>query len=98
MTKDETRFEGAAQALAQLVTRCKRERLVRELATRLALTRQAVYLWAGEGCKLTNRAAKQRLLEISRLRGAALAVIAAFAKRAVESIEAEEEAGGREEK
>lgn len=92
MTKHVMRFESPLHALAQLVALCKRNGLVRELAARLTLTRQTVYLWDREDCKLSNRAAKLRLLEISRLPGAGLAVVAAFAKQAVEAIEAQEEA------
>lgn len=92
MTKDVMRFESPLQALAQLVALCKRDGLVRELAARLALTRQTVYLWDSEGCKLSNRAAKRRLLEISRLSGAGMATVATFAKQAVGVIEAQEEA------
>lgn len=97
MTKDVIRFESPLQALAQLVALCKRDGLVRELAARLMLTRQSVYLWDSEGCKLSNRAAKLRLLEISRLSGTSLAAVATFAKRAVEAIEAQEAAGHGEE-
>lgn len=92
MTKDVMRFESPLQALAQLVALCKRDGLVRELAARLTLTRQTVYLWDSEDCKLSNRAAKLRLLEISRLAGADLATVATFAKQAVEAIEVQEEA------
>lgn len=89
------RFENSLQALAQLIARCKRDHLVRELAERLELRRQTVYLWDSPDCTLSNRTAKLRLLEISRLPGAVLAPIALFAREAVEAIEAQE--AGREE-
>lgn len=92
--KGAIQFESSLQALAQLAALCKRAGLVRELAARLTLTRQSVYLWASEGCKLSNRTAKLRLLEISRLSGAGLAGVVAFAKQAVETIEAQEKAAG----
>lgn len=93
MTKDMIQFENSLQALAQLVALCKRDQLVRELANRLDLRRQTVYLWDSPDCNLSNRAAKLRLLEISRLPGAVLAPIALFAKEAVEALEAQEDVG-----
>ena len=97
MMKFELKSTTALQALAALVKLCKRDGCVRDLAQRLKLTRQAVYLWDSEECTLSERAAKLRLLEVSRLSGEHFASIADFARQAVERVEAQE-AVSREDK
>ena len=92
MMKFERESTTALQALGALVKLCKHEGCVRDLAQRLKLTRQAVYLWDSEECTLSERAAKLRLLEISRLSDERFASIAALARRAVEHVEAQESA------
>jgi len=92
MMKFELESTTALQALGALVKLCKHEGCVRDLAQRLKLTRQAVYLWDSEECTLSERAAKLRLLEISRLSGERFASIAGLARQAVEHVEAQESA------
>lgn len=77
--------------LAELVRLCKQDGLVRVLADSLHLTRQTVYLWdKQDGECLTYRAAKLRLLEVSRLVEPKLSAIATFAAKALSEVEASE--------
>lgn len=77
--------------LANLVGISKREGLVRELADALQLRRQTIYLWerTGEG-GLSHRAAKLRLLEVSRLARPRLSAVVAMAAQAHAVVEAQE--------
>lgn len=89
MRKKEIEEKTPARLLADLVKRCKKDRKVRALAQRLDIERQTIYLWDKED-SLTHRAAKLRLLEISRLRVEELAEIVSFAKDCVLAMEAAE--------
>ena len=82
----------AVQLLQQLVELCKRDLLVAVLAEVLDVTPQSVYAWTapqapGRGPVIKGRTAKQRLLEISRLKHEKLLAVAKFANEAVEQIE-----------
>lgn len=80
-----------AALLAELVGLCKKDGLVRELAESLHLTRQTIYLWdKQDGECLTYRAAKLRLLEVSRIVEPKLSTIVRFAAAALSEVEANE--------
>lgn len=80
-----------AALLAELVRLCKQDGLVRELAASLHLKRQTVYLWdKQDGECLTYRAAKLRLLEVSRIVEPKLLAIARFAAAALSEVEGNE--------
>lgn len=83
----ETQEKPFLDTLFRLVAFCQANLLIRLLADELDLTRQTIYLWGNKDCGLSEKSAKQRLLEIARIQNKALAEVALRAYRGIETVE-----------